>query len=179
MRVISGKYKGRILEGFNIKGTRPTMDRVKESMFASIQNYLKDAICLDLFAGSGSLGIEALSNGAKKCYFVDNNKIAIEKIKKNTLGIANKEIIQNDCFKALLELKKIKFDIILLDPPYHDNLLNKVLEKIDEYDLLNENGIVVCELEEEILNTNLKLIKEKKYGNKQVKIFAKNKVNKM
>ena len=105
MRVISGKYKGRILEGFDIKGTRPTMDRVKESMFASIQLYLKDSICLDLFAGSGSLGIEALSNGAKKCYFVDNNKIAIEKIKKNTLGIDNKEIIQKDCFKALLEFK--------------------------------------------------------------------------
>ena len=175
MRVISGKYKGRILEGFDIKGTRPTMDRVKESMFASIQNYLKDAICLDLFAGSGSLGIEALSNGAKKCYFVDNNKIAIEKIKKNTLGITNKEIIQKDCFKALLEFKnKVKFDLILLDPPYHDNLLNQILEKIVEYNLLNENGIIVCELENETLNTNLTLIKEKKYGSKQVKIFTKN-----
>ena len=61
--------------GFDINGTRPTMDRVKESMFASIQNYIKDSIVLDLFAGSGSLGIEALSNGASKCYFVDNNKI--------------------------------------------------------------------------------------------------------
>ena len=175
MRVISGKYKGRILEGFDIKGTRPTMDRVKESMFASIQIYLKDSICLDLFAGSGSLGIEALSNGAKKCYFVDNNKIAIEKIKKNTLGIDNKEIIQKDCFKALLEFKnKVKFDLILLDPPYHDNLLNQILEKIAEYNLLNENGIIVCELENETLNTNLTLIKEKKYGSKQVKIFTKN-----
>ncbi len=175
MRVISGKYKGRILEGFDIKGTRPTMDRVKESMFASIQIYLKDSICLDLFAGSGSLGIEALSNGAKKCYFVDNNKIAIEKIKKNTLGIDNKEIIQKDCFKALLEFKnKVKFDLILLDPPYHDNLLNQILEKIVEYNLLNENGIIVCELENETLNTNLTLIKEKKYGSKQVKIFTKN-----
>lgn len=175
MRVISGKYKGRILEGFDIKGTRPTMDRVKESMFASIQIYLKDSICLDLFAGSGSLGIEALSNGAKKCYFVDNNKIAIEKIKKNTLGIENKEIIQKDCFKALLEFKnKVKFDLILLDPPYHDNLLNQILEKIVEYNLLNENGIIVCELENETLNTNLTLIKEKKYGSKQVKIFTKN-----
>lgn len=174
MRVISGKYKGKILEGFDIKGTRPTMDRVKESMFASIQNYLKDAICLDLFAGSGSLGIEALSNGAKKCYFIDNNKIAINKIKKNTQGIDNKEIIQNDCFKALLDFKdNVKFDIILLDPPYHDNLLNKVLEKVIEYDLLSEKGIIVCELEEEILDTKLTLLKEKKYGSKMVKIFTK------
>ena len=65
MRVISGKYKGKQLEGFNIDGTRPTMDRIKESLFASIQNYVKDAVVLDLFAGSGSLGIEALSNGSK------------------------------------------------------------------------------------------------------------------
>ena len=173
MRVISGKYKGKVLEGFNIKGTRPTMDRVKESMFASIQNYLKDAICLDLFAGSGSLGIEALSNGDKKCYFVDNNSVAIDKIKRNTLEIDNKEIIKSDCFKALLDFKdKVKFDIILLDPPYHDNLLNRVLEKITEYDLLNENGIIVCELEEDVLDTKLTLLKEKKYGSKKVKIFT-------
>ena len=180
MRVISGKYKGKNLEGFNINGTRPTMDRIKESMFAIIQNHLKDAICLDLFAGSGSLGIEALSNGAKMCYFVDNNKIAIDKIKKNTLGIDNKKIIFNDCFKALLDFKdKVKFDVIILYPPYHDNLLNKVLEKIVEYQLLAERGIVVCELEDENLKTNLTLLKEKKYGHKQVKIFNKNSVNKM
>lgn len=177
MRVISGKYKGKILSGFDIKGTRPTMDRVKESMFAIIQNYLKDSICLDLFAGSGSLGIEALSNGAKKCYFVDNNKVAIETIKKNTLKIDNKEIIQEDCFKALLQFKnKVKFDVIFLDPPYHDNLLNQVLEKIIEYNLLNKNGIIVCELEDELLTTNLTLLKEKKYGSKQVKIFLKSNV---
>ncbi len=174
MRVISGKYKGKVLEGFDIKGTRPTMDRIKESMFAIIQSYLKDAVCLDLFAGSGSLGIEALSNGAKKCYFVDNNQIAIDKINKNTSGIENKEIIKVDCFKALSNFKnKIKFDIILLDPPYHDNLLNKVLAKIVEYDLLKENGIIVCELEDENILTSLKMIKEKKYGNKYVKVFIK------
>ena len=68
MRIISGKYKGRVLAGFDIDGTRPTMDRVKESLFAIIQKYLKDSIVLDLFAGSGSLGIEALSNGSKKCF---------------------------------------------------------------------------------------------------------------
>ena len=169
MRVISGKYKGRILEGFNINGTRPTMDRVKESMFAVIQNNLKDKVILDLFAGSGSLGIEALSNGAKMCYFVDNNKIAIDTIKKNTIGIDNKVIIKKDCFDALRDFD-IKFDVILLDPPYHDNLMNKVLDKINEYDLLNENGIIVCEIEEEF-KTDYQIIKEKKYGSKKVIIL--------
>ncbi len=172
MRVISGKYKGKNLEGFNINGTRPTMDRIKESMFAIIQNHLKDAICLDLFAGSGSLGIEALSNGAKMCYFVDNNKIAIATIKKNTLGIINKEIIHADCFKALDKLKNTKFDLILLDPPYHDNLLNKVLKKIKENDLLKKDGLIVCELEEEQIDCDFVLLKEKKYGQKTIKIFT-------
>ena len=83
MRVISGLYKGRILDGFDIDGTRPTQDRVKESLFGSIQDYIEDSVVLDLFAGSGNLGIEALSNGAKECYFVDNNKIAINTINNN------------------------------------------------------------------------------------------------
>ena len=73
MRVISGKYKGKNLIGFDIDGTRPTMDRVKESLFGIIQNNLKNSVVLDLFAGSGSLGIEALSNGAIEAYFIDNN----------------------------------------------------------------------------------------------------------
>jgi len=173
MRVISGKYKGKNILGFDIKGTRPTMDRVKESMFALIQNYIKDAIVLDLFSGSGNLGIEALSNGASICYFVDNNKIAIDTIKKNLIGIENTTVIKNDCFNALNDLKNNKFDIIFLDPPYHNNLMNKVLNKIVEYDLLNENGIVVCEYEEGNIETTLELIKSKKYGSKNVDIYRK------
>ena len=87
MRVISGKYKGKNLIGFDIDGTRPTMDRVKESLFAMIQGYIKNSVALDLFAGSGSLGIEALSNGASGCYFVDNNKELIDIIKQNTYNM--------------------------------------------------------------------------------------------
>ena len=78
MKVISGILKGRNIEGYNIDGTRPTMDRVKESLFAIIQNNIKNSIVLDLFAGSGSLGIEAISNGANTCYFIDNNKEVIK-----------------------------------------------------------------------------------------------------
>ena len=98
MRVISGLYKGRNLKGFDIDGTRPTMDRVKESIFSSIQNYLDEAICLDLFSGSGNLGIEALSNGADTCYFVDINKKAINTIKENidSLNITNHVVMNSD-----------------------------------------------------------------------------------
>ena len=133
MRVISGIYKGRNLNGFDIEGTRPTMDRVKESMFASIQSYIKDSVVLDLFAGSGSLGIEALSNGCSICYFVDNNKIAIDTINKNTFDINNKVILNKD-YKSALEYFKnnnIKFDLILLDPPYKNNLLNDAIKYIE------------------------------------------------
>lgn len=175
MRIISGKYKGKNLIGFDIEGTRPTMDRVKESLFASIQNYLKDSTILDLFAGSGSLGIEAISNGARSAYFVDNNIDLINIIKKNTLGIIEDiNIIKDDYLNALNNLKNngIKFDIIFLDPPYKYNLINNCLNKILEYNLLNENGIIVCEYEnEDVNNIKLNLIKEKKYGNKYIKIF--------
>ena len=87
MRIISGKYKGKKLKGFNIEGTRPTMDRVKESLFGMIQTYIPGSIVLDLFAGSGALGLEAISNGAKKCYLIDNNQIAIQTIKENSRNI--------------------------------------------------------------------------------------------
>ena len=176
MRVISGKYKGKNLIGFDIDGTRPTMDRVKESLFGIIQNNIKNSVVLDLFAGSGSLGIEALSNGASEAYFIDNNMDLINIIKKNTIGMNDKIHIMKSDYKNALEILKnsnIKFDIIFLDPPYKLNLINDCLNKIIEYNLLNKNGIIVCEYEtEEINNDSLILIKDKKYGSKKIKIFT-------
>lgn len=174
MRVISGKYKGRLLNGFDIEGTRPTMDRVKESLFGSIQNYLKNSIVLDLFAGSGSLGIEALSNGSKTCYFVDNNNKLIDIINKNTVNIKEEIfIIKKDYNEALKFFydNKIRFDIIFLDPPYKLNLINKSIKLIDKYNLLNDNGIIVCEYEQEVFTSNYIIIKEKRYGNKYIRIY--------
>lgn len=173
MRVISGKYKGRKLDGFDIDGTRPTMDRVKESMFASIQNYIKNSVVLDLFAGSGSLGIEALSNGALECTFVDNNKIVYEILKKNTSGIDGATIIKNEYQEVLKNINK-KFDIIILDPPYSLNLINPAIKLIEEYDLLNINGIIVCEYETEIISDNsYELIKERKYSSKCLRVYKR------
>lgn len=174
MRVVSGKYKGKKLEGFNIEGTRPTMDRIKESMFAMIQNCLKDATILDLFAGSGSLGIEALSNGSKECYFVDINNIAINTIKRNTEGIEGVTIIKNDWDEALLyfKLHNITFDIVLLDPPYKYEAIEVVIDRIVKHDLLKDNGIIVCESDTE-LRSSLRLVKIKNYGNKMISIFKR------
>lgn len=171
MRIISGKYKGKKLDGFDIEGTRPTMDRVKESLFGIIQNNLKDSICLDLFAGSGSLGIEALSNGASICYFVDKNKQILNILKNNLKGIENSIPIEKDYLMALEELKTKKFDIIFLDPPYKYNLITPSIKKIMEFDMLNKDGIIVCEYENEDIKCDLKLLKTKKYGSKNIKIY--------
>lgn len=171
MRVISGKYKGKKIDGFDIEGTRPTMDRVKESLFGIIQNNLKDSICLDLFAGSGSLGIEALSNGASICYFVDKNKQILNILKNNLKGIENSILIEKDYLESLKELKDKKFDIIFLDPPYKDNLIVPSIQKIMEFDMLNKDGIIVCEYENEDIKCDLKLLKSKKYGSKNIKIY--------
>ena len=109
MRIISGKYKGKKLNGFNIEGTRPTMDRVKESLFGMIQTYIPDSIVLDLFAGSGALGLEAVSNGAKECYLIDNNVEAIKSIKENSQNFEETlNIIHIDYKKFLKTTNKLQ-----------------------------------------------------------------------
>lgn len=180
MRVISGKYKGKKIEGYDIEGTRPTQDRVKESLFAMIQEDLRDATVLDLFAGSGNLGIEALSNGAKLAYFIDSNPKCIEVLNKNIKDIEDErvKVYNKDYLKALeyFYVEHIKFDIIFLDPPYHLDCLDTVIQKIIEWDLLNTEGIIVCEYELDRFQekySTLELIKEKKYGYKNIRIYRK------
>lgn len=177
MRIISGKYKGKNILGYDIDGTRPTQDRVKESLFGIIQDYLQDSVCLDLFAGSGSLGIEALSNGAFKVYFVDNNKKCIDILRKNLTNIKEENVIVNDDYLLALDNfinTKVKFDIIFLDPPYNLNCIADILNIIDKNELLNEDGIVVCEYEYDNFSSNylnLEIIKERKYGYKNIRIY--------
>ena len=181
MRVISGTLKGRNILGYNIDGTRPTMDRVKESVFGTIQNYIPNSIVLDLFAGSGNLGIEAISNGAKYCYFVDNNIESIKVIRKNidNFNIRSKvSILHDDYNKALnyFNNNNIKFDIIFVDPPYKYKIIDKVINEILNYNLLNEDGIIILEFENDKLNDEyktLQLIKSKKYGEKYIFIYKK------
>lgn len=176
MKVISGLYKGRNLN-YKITGTRPTMDRVKESMFAIIQNKIDDSIVLDLFSGSGALGIEALSNGAKYCYFIDANKKAIDTIKLNltNLGIINYKVIKDD-YKHALKSFQLSFDLIFLDPPYETNFLEESLKLITTYNLLNPNGLIVCEsssLDKIIYPNNYTCVKSKQYGDKYLVILQK------
>lgn len=178
MKIISGIYKGRTLQGFDIEGTRPTMDRVKESLFAMLQNNIRDSVVLDLFSGSGNLGIESLSEGAKKAYLVDSNHKAITTIKKNIdlLKVENVKVLEMDYLKAIKELSSISFDIIFLDPPYKTDYIEKSLEKIEEFNLLKDDGIIVCEsdsLDRIIFSKTYKSIKEKKYGDKYIVLLKK------
>lgn len=172
MRIISGKYKGKKIEGFCIEGTRPTMDRIKESLFSMIQNQISNSICLDLFAGSGSIGIEALSNGAKKCYFVDNGKKILPILKRNLKGIEDAIFVNQD-YQYFLNTTKEKFDLIFLDPPYSFHFINTCLDIIIKKDLLNKNGLIICEYESEDILCSLEVVKEKKYGNKKIIIYKK------
>lgn len=181
MKIISGKYKGRVLKGFDIIGTRPTMDRVKESVFAMIQDYIRESTVLDLYSGTGNLGIEAISNGASKAYLVDNNSVAINTIKDNIKSLNIKEaiVINKNAKEALNDFlsNKTIFDIIFLDPPYHTDELNNSLSFINRnFNVLSSNGIIVCETEIEmdyLLYDNLYIFKERKYGIKKVTILKR------
>lgn len=178
LRVISGFLKSRIIYGDNIEGTRPTMDRVKSSLFAMINSYIENSICLDLFAGSGQLGIEAISNGCKRCVFCDNNKKCCDVINKNITNLKINdfcEVYLGDYIKNLdiLKKKQEKFDIIFLDPPYKMDVTCDILKYIKDYDLLNHNGIIVVETS--TISTDelpgYEVLKTKKYGNKYIKIY--------
>ena len=181
MRIISGFLKGKEIKGYTIEGTRPTMDRVKESLFGTIQNYVKESTVLDLFAGSGNLGIEAISNGAKYCYFVDNNIEVIKHLKKTTtnFNISDKcQIIKNDYVQALNYFKQncVTFDLIFVDPPYKYQIIDEIIKNIMANNLLNAGGLIILEYQDDSLEPNyqhLKLIKHKKYGNKYLSIYQK------
>lgn len=147
MRVITGSARGaklKTLEGFS---TRPTSDRVKEAIFNILQFDLEGRRVLDLFAGSGQLAIEALSRGADYAVLVDQSAEAVKVIKENLKKVRfdqTASVFQSDYLRYLSTTRE-KFDIILLDPPYAENLLENALQKISEIDILTEGGIIVCE----------------------------------
>ena len=149
MRVISGYLGGRTLVAPRGSDTRPTGDRVRESLFAILGDLVLDANVLDLFAGSGSLGIEAISRGAKSCIFVDKDRVPVEVIRKNvsTLELEGvTSVISMDAIKALTLLSgKEEFDLVFADPPYKAELHDKVIETIVDLNLLKKSGILVLE----------------------------------
>lgn len=176
MRVISGTARGSSLFSLDGKHTRPTTDKVKEAMFSIINFYLPDAVVLDLFAGSGALGIEALSRGAEKCIFIENSRAAANIVRKNlekTRLTDYAELNISDYKNYLLSASE-KFDIILLDPPYNNGMCDAAMDIIYSRDLLNDDGIIVCETEfSEIIRTEYIKKKDYKYGKTKLSVYIK------
>ena len=175
MRVITGSSRGRRLVTPNGDAVRPTTDNVKESVFSIIQFSIEGRQFLDAFAGSGQMGIEALSRDAKHCVFVDNNPAAVAVIKENISDcklIAESRVLNMDSLDYL-KVAKGQFDIVLLDPPYNKGIIEKVLGALDAH--LSDRAIVVCEHEKELELAEeygrLKKHKRYKYGKIAVTIF--------
>lgn len=150
MRIITGIAKGRKIKAPEGIDTRPTADRVKESLFNIIASKIHDAAILDLFAGTGNLGLEAISQGAKSCTFVEHNKNTYKILNDNItlLGFQDKAQKYNgDAISMLNMLGKNgrAYDIIFLDPPYGKGLVDTSIFEIDKYDLLSSDGIIISE----------------------------------
>lgn len=164
MRIISGTARGTKLYTLEGIDTRPTLDRIKEALFSIIQSKITDSVVLDLFAGSGALGIESLSRGASFSYFCDNSAKACNIINQNIekTHLKDKSLLYNTTYKNCLKKLKennINFDIIFLDPPYESDLIYLSIKEIIDLKILKEDGIIIAETdnEQEIINELKKL----------------------
>lgn len=178
MRIIAGDKGGALVETLPGQDTRPTLERVKEGMFSAIHFILPGAQVLDLFAGSGQLGLEALSRGAAFCTFIDENRQAVELIKKNLqkTGMAERALVLQTNVEAFLAGAAQKYDVVLADPPYKKGYFPRLLEPIEKVVL--PGGIVICETERsnEIVFEGidgLTLKKQYHYGTVMVSRFQK------
>lgn len=183
VRVIAGKYRGRRLKTVKGDQTRPTSDKIKESIFQMIGPFFEGGICLDLFAGSGALGIEGISRGMERAIFIEKDSKAIKVVHDNIkqLGMSDQtEVFRTDAFRSLNVLKKrnIQFDLIFVDPPYGKLNDNEIITQINEKGLLKKRGIIYYEYEitdKSITDQiNLSIIKQVDYGTTGVTLFQAN-----
>lgn len=174
MRIIAGSAKGRTLKTIKGLETRPTLDRVREAVFNTLREKVIGAKMLDLFAGSGAIGIEALSRGATHCYFNDQNKKACQIIKENLRKcnfMERSRVFAMDGLKLIFYLQeqdRVKFDVIYLDPPYLSGDYATYLQKLEESGLLAENCIIIAESRKTLTLADeyqrLRLLKRRDYG---------------
>ena len=177
MRIIAGKARGHKLIPPATMETRPTLDRVKEAMFSSIQSYIPEATVLDVFAGTGSLGLEAASRGASGVYLFDKSAVTFPLLKQNVESLKFQEFcfpMNIDAYAGLKQLasKAKKFNIIFIDPPYCKEMIPETMKIIKEHEMLIKGGIIVTKIDtiETIYEgyEDIKLNKSKKYGNTTV-----------
>ena len=175
MRVITGSARGRRLETLEGEDVRPTTDRVKEAVFSIIQFETEGRVFLDLFAGSGQMGVEALSRGAESAYFVDSSKKAADTVRRNlrTTGLEDKAKVFQMDYRSFLASHGRKFDIVFLDPPYKTGALQESLELVAA--AVKDTGVIIAEnpLDEEILSQygDFALDRQYRYGKIKISTF--------
>lgn len=179
MRVISGTARGTVLKTPEGLSTRPTSDRVKEALFSILQFDLPGMRVLDLFGGTGQLGIEAISRGAKSCVFVDAGEKACSLIRENVKRCKMEQqcrIVRGDYLQFLQNCRET-FDIVFLDPPYAEVFLENALKKISEIDILSDRGIIICERPTEKVMPleipGLQLKKDYRYGKTIISVYRR------
>ena len=177
MRIVAGKYRHRnIIYPDDATHTRPTKDRVREAIFSAVGD-INGARVLDLYAGSGAMGIEALSRGASHATFVDISPIAIKTIKANldNLKVSSEEyeIIKNKDINALdyLKQKGNKFDLIILDPPYEEGQYELIIERMKELDFISDTAILVLEANRVVKLENIEYQRNKEYHYGEIMVF--------
>lgn len=168
IRIISGQWRGRKLPVLSMQGLRPTTDRTKETLFNWLMPYLHQADCLDVFAGSGSLGVEALSRYAASCCFMEKDTATARQIEQNLMTLAiSAQQAKVICGDSLTELAKLQgqFDLVFLDPPFHRNLLPQSIALLHQQQLVKPDGLVYLEVESQhpplVLPENWRNLKQK------------------
>ena len=184
MRIISGTARGTKLFTLEGENTRPTLDRVKESLFNIIQNDIEDSVVLDVFSGSGAIGLEFASRGAKKVYLNDNSKDAIEIIKKNVdkTHLAEKVELYNLNFLKLIQnVKEKRFDIVYLDPPYKTDYIIQSINELIKLNKITDKSLIIAETDDEqrfLIQIkelkNIEIIDKRKYGRVYIFILKEN-----
>ena len=182
MRIIAGEYRSRSIEAVPVNQTRPTTDKIKEAIFSRIGPYFDGGNMLDLFGGSGNMSLEAISRGITHSLITDVGYSAISTIKKNvkSLGVENQVTIWKMDYRKVLKKaadEQMKFDLVYLDPPYKKQQILSILEFIDEHELMNEDGDIVCESlkEDKFPETvgSLHQVKDVTYGITRITYYRK------
>lgn len=176
VRVVAGKYRGKKLSTPLSSETRVTKDRVKEAVFSALSQDIYNCTVLDLFAGIGSFGIEALSRGAKSAIFVENNRKTLLNLKENVLFLEEKVTVINKDYQEVLDvIPKYSISLLFLDPPYEFDMLT-VISDVEKAEILTNDAIIVCETKEKLNFATIKgTIKEYQYGNTHITIIWRDK----
>jgi 16S rRNA (guanine966-N2)-methyltransferase len=178
IRIIAGKWRGRKLPVHNIEGLRPTTDRIKETVFNWLMNDVVGSSCLDCFAGSGSLGLEALSRGAKSLTLIEKDSQAAKQINANlSLLNADNATVEKADSLAYLTTVQQQYDLVFIDPPFRKNLAEPICQLLETAELLTLNALIYVEIESELVDfsvpNNWSLIKEKSAGQVSFRLYQR------